>query len=234
MSSTNTVCIYCLLAAITLCFLPASTSLVKETQLDLEGDFDWALGQLRSEVTVKREMPDCVGFSQGTDVEFNSEGEPFTIIPLTLTAKKTGMLDSIIPELFLVRNDTVYRICLGVRFLEPKPSKLMEGFHPPFNGNVWPGHAGDRLQIQKGEKIVIELLFEHLYLNRSTEVLMMTSLAKLPKQNLHELHNQPLTTPEEQRESGLNRLSVPEPERNEGSGIEANKEGLQADAHSPK
>ncbi len=192
MNSINTGCMYCLLAAVTMGFLPASTSPVQETSLDLKTDFDWALGPLRSEVTVKREMPDCVGMSQGKDVEFTSEGEPFTIVPLTLTARKTGMLDCIIPEFFLVHNDTVYRICLGVRFLEPKPSTLMEGFHPPLNGNVWPGHAGDRLQVQKGEKIVIELLFEHLYLNKSTEVLMMTSLAKLPRQDIHELHNRPL------------------------------------------
>ena len=192
MSSTKTVCIYCLLVASMVCVLSASTSLLRETQLDLKADFDWVLEQSRSEVTVKREMPGCVGFSQGKDVDFKSEGEPFTIIPLTLTAKKTGMLDSIVPEFFLIRNDMVHRMCLGVRFVEPKPSMLMAGFHPPFNSNVWPGHAGDRLQVQKGEKIVIELLFEHLYLDKPTEVLTMTSLIKLPKKNIHELHRQPL------------------------------------------
>jgi hypothetical protein len=189
MSSIKTVYKCCLLVAITLC---ASESLAKETQLDLKGSFNWVLGQFRSEVTVKRELSACVGFSQGKDVEFKSEGEPFTIVPLTLTAKKSGMLDSIVPEFFLVRNDTVYRICLGVRFVEPKPDARMAGYHPPLNGNVWPGHAGDRLQVKKGDRIVIELLFEHLYLNKSAELLVVTAAAKFPKLETSEMHNQPL------------------------------------------
>jgi len=181
MSSTKAICIYCLLTATTLCLVPSGTLLTEETQLDLKTDFDWALGQIRSEATVRREMPVCVGLSRGKDAELNSEGEPFTVVPLTLTAKNTGMLDAIVPEFFLARSDMVYRICLGFRFLEPKPSTLMADFHPPFNGNVWPGHAGDRLQVEKGESIVIELLFEHLYLNKVTDVLVMTSLNLVPR-----------------------------------------------------
>ena len=64
--------------------LLCSQSLVAgEMKLDFGGDFDWTVGESRSEVSVKREIPACVGFTEGKDVDFTSKEKPFTVIAVT-------------------------------------------------------------------------------------------------------------------------------------------------------
>jgi hypothetical protein len=145
--------------------------IAEEAKLDLGGDFDWSVGELRSEVSVKREIPDCVGFTEGKDLDFTSEGEPFCIIALTLNAKKAGTFD-LIPELFLMRDGLQYRVCQGIRIVEPKPDTRAAAFHPPRDASVWPGHSGDRISCKKRDSIVFELLFDHVWHRDQAELLV--------------------------------------------------------------
>ena len=136
--------------------------LADEAKLDLSGDFNWTVGELRSEASVKREIPNCVGFTEGKDVAFRPEGKPFCVVAVTLNARKSGTFD-LIPEFFLLRDGLQYRACHGIRIVEPKPGPRAAAFHPPHNASVWPGHSGDRISCTKGDSIVFELLFDHAW-----------------------------------------------------------------------
>ena len=127
-------------------------------------DCDWTVTRMRSEASVMREMPACVGATGGVDEEYKSEREPLSIITVTLKAGKTGELE-LVPELFLVRDGGiygVYRPCQGARVVDPKPGAKVAGFHPPSDGGIWPGHAG-QLRVTAGQSVVIELLFTHIF-----------------------------------------------------------------------
>jgi hypothetical protein len=148
-----------------------------EVKLDLGSDFGWAVGEVRSEVSVKREMPACVGFTKGKDVDFTSKEKPFTVIAVTLEAKKPGTID-LIPELFLMRDGLQYRVCHGVRVLDPEPDPRTAAFHPPNGASVWPGHSGDRISCKEGDCIVIELLFDHVWKRDRAELLVASRPAR--------------------------------------------------------
>lgn len=126
-------------------------------------DFDWTVTRIRSEASIMREIPACVGLTRGVDEEFKSEKGALSIITVTLKAKKTGDLD-LVPELFLVRDGGLYgvnRLCRGLRVVDPKPEAKVAAFHPPSDGNIWPGHAGG-LGVTAGQSITIELAFTQI------------------------------------------------------------------------
>jgi hypothetical protein len=123
-------------------------------------DFDWTVTKIRSEESIMREQPVCVGATGGVDEEFKPERDPLSIITITLKAKKTGRIE-LVPELFLVREGNPYgvnRVCRGLRLVDPKPGTKVAAFHPPADGNIWPGHAG-LLDATEGQSITIELAF---------------------------------------------------------------------------
>ncbi len=127
-------------------------------------DCNWTVTGMRSEASVMREKPICFGATGGVDEEFKSEREPLSIITVTLKAGKTGELE-LVPELFLVRDGGVYGVyspCRGVRVVDPKPSARAAAFHPPSDGKIWPGHAG-QLRVTASQSVVIELLFPHIF-----------------------------------------------------------------------
>ena len=127
-------------------------------------DFDWTVSRIRSEDSVMREIPACVGATDGVDEEFKSDREPLSVITVTLRAGKTGELE-LVPELFLVRDGGIYgtyRPCRGVRVVDPKPGAKVAAFHPPSDGKIWPGHGG-QLRVTADQSIVIELLFTHIF-----------------------------------------------------------------------
>ena len=188
MRTLKTTCGYCLSVAMALGFLSDPGLLADEAKLDLRGDFNWIVGPLRSEVSVKREIPGCVGFTEGKDVAFKSEGKPFCIIALTLKAKKTGTFD-LIPEFFLMRDGLQYRACHGIRIVEPKPEPRAAAFHPPRNASVWPGHSGDRISCKKGDSIVLELLFDHVWRTEQAELLVASRAATLLEPRTQEMHD---------------------------------------------
>lgn len=176
MRTTKITCACCLAVALALCFLCSPNLLAERVKLDLRGDFTWTIGELRSEVSVKREIPDCVGFTKGKDVDLTSEEEPFSIITVTLSAKRSGTF-SLIPEFFLMRDGLQYRVCHGILILEPKPNARSAAFHPPRNASVWPGHAGDRISCKTGDSIVFELLFDHVWQIQLKELIVATPIA---------------------------------------------------------
>ena len=142
-------------------------------------DCVWTVGNARLEASVKREIPACVGATKGKDEEFKSYSGPFSVIPLTLKAKKSGTL-ALVPELFLVRDGGrygVYRICQGIRVLEPKPDGRVAAFHPPSDATQWPGHAG-RIACNAGDAVVIELLFQRI-VRDDAEILAAAPVARL-------------------------------------------------------
>ena len=161
----------CSSAAVALGLLCSQSLVAGEVKLDLGGDFVWAVGELRSEISVKREIPACVGFTKGKDVDFTSKEKPFTVIAVTLEAKKSGTFD-LIPELFLMRDGLQYHVCHGVRVLDPELDPRTTGFHPPNGASIWPGHSGDRISCKKGDCIVIELLFDHVWKRDRAELLV--------------------------------------------------------------
>ena len=148
----------------------------EEVKLDLRGDFAWTIGKLRPEASVKMEIPDCVGFTEGKDVDLTSKQKPFSIVAVTLSAKKPGTFD-LIPDFFLMRDDLQYRVCRGIRILNPQPDPRAAAFHPPRNASVWPGHSGDRISCKKGDSIVFELLFDHVWRYQQAELIVASSMA---------------------------------------------------------
>lgn len=139
---------------------------VTEVKMVNLNDCDWTVTKIRSEASVMREMPICFGATGGVDKEFKSEKGPLSIITVTLKARKTGQL-VLIPELFLARNGGlygIYRLCQGLRVVDPKPRAEAAAFHPPFGGKQWPGHAG-WIPVAAGQSIVIELVFTQIVRN---------------------------------------------------------------------
>jgi len=179
---------YCLCVTMISGLFCSPSLATEKAKLDLVVDFDLTVGDFRSEVSVKREIPDCVGFTKGEDVEFTSKGKPFSIITFTLNAKKSGTFD-LIPELFLMRDGLQYRVCRGIRVVRPKPSPRAAAFHPPCDASVWPGHSGDRTSCKKGDSIVFELLFDHIWHWKQAELLVASRAATLPKPRTQEAHN---------------------------------------------
>jgi len=175
----KTVVIACGLLIVTaLSFLAVAREAAVIKMINLN-DFDWTITKMRSEASVMREIPACVGFTGGVDEEFKSDGEPLSIITVTLKAGKTGDLD-LVPELFLVRDGGIYgtyRPCRGVRVMDPKPGAQVQAFHPPSDGGIWPGHAG-QLRVKAGRSVVIELLFPHIFHN-DAEILVASPAATL-------------------------------------------------------
>jgi len=171
--TTKITCACCLPVAMALGLLCSPNLVAEEVKLDLLGsnyapaaaptlqDFAWTIRELRSAASVKREIPACVGFTDGKDVVLTSEGTPFSIITVTLSAKRSGTF-RLIPEFFPMHDGFRYRVCHGIRILEPKRNPRSSAFHPPHNGSVWPAHAGGRIACKKGDPIVFELLFDQL------------------------------------------------------------------------
>jgi hypothetical protein len=161
--SRRTVVSACALLIVMAFSLFAVAREVTEVKMVNLNDCDWTVTRIRSEASVMREIPACVGFTGGVDEEFKSEKGPLSIITVTLKAGKTGELE-LIPELFLVRDGGlygVYRLCQGVRVVDPKPEAKAAAFHPPSDGGIWPGHAG-QLRVTAGQSVVIELVFTRI------------------------------------------------------------------------
>jgi len=175
--------------AVALGLLCSQSLVAGEAKLDFGGDFNWTVGELRSEVSVKREIPACVGFTNGKDVDFTSKEKPFTVIAVTLKAKKPGTFD-LIPELFLMRDGLQYRVCHGARVLEPEPDPRTVAFHPPNGASVWPGHSGDRISCKEGDSIVIELLFDHVWKRDHAELLVASRPARSPESEAQGMHTE--------------------------------------------
>jgi hypothetical protein len=198
MMKSNTIdaaCTYCILLAMAWGLSAAPLSAAEEI-LNL-GDFVWAVGNTRSEATVKREIPACVGFTEGKDEEFKSEQYSFSIVSLTLKAKKAGRL-ALVPELFLVRDGGlhgVYRVCQGIRVVAPKPNPRVAAFHPPSDASQWPGHAG-RIACKAGDPVVVELLFEQI-VREDAEILAASPAATLQRIETHEMRNRAIDSDNE-------------------------------------
>ena len=157
----------------------AVASEVAEVEMVNLDDCDWTVTAMCSRASVMREIPACVGFTEGVDEEFKSEREPLSILTVTLKAGKTGDLD-LVPELFLVRDGGIYgtyRPCRGVRVVDPKPGPKTQAFLPPSDGRIWPGHAG-QLRVTAGQSVVIELLFPHIFRD-DAEILAASPTATL-------------------------------------------------------
>jgi hypothetical protein len=134
----------------------------EKTSLSLD-DFRWTVGATRSAASVMREIPACVGFTEGKDEEFRLEQGTLSVVTLTLEAEKAGHL-MLLPEMFLVRDGGLYGVfyvCHGVRVVEPKPGAKVAAFLPPSEARQWPGHAGD-VVCEQGDSVVIELLFREI------------------------------------------------------------------------
>ncbi len=177
--SRKTVVIVCGLLIVTALSLFAVAREVAEVKMVNLDDCDWTVTAMRSRASVMREIPACVGFTEGVDKEFKSEKRPFSIVTVTLKSKKTGELE-LIPELFLVRDGGlygVYCLCQGLRVVDPKPRSEAEAFHPPSDGRIWPGHAG-QLRVTAGQSVIVELLFPHIFRD-DAEILAASPTATL-------------------------------------------------------
>lgn len=153
-----------LLMAMSFVLLAFSADNTEDKMVNLN-NCDLTVTGIRSEDSVMREMPYCVGISDGVDEEFKSEENPFSIITVTLKPKKAGEMN-LVPELFIMLDGGLYgsyNLCQGIRIVEPKPDGKVAAFHIPSDGKIWPGHAGDRLRVTEGQSVVIELLFTHIY-----------------------------------------------------------------------
>ena len=128
-------------------------------------------------------------------MEFKAEeeGKPFSIIGLTLKAKRNGVVN-LIPEFFLARDGLQYHVCRGVRIVKPKPNPRAEAFFPPYDARVWPGHAGDRRIVKAGDAIDIELLFDHIW-REDSEILAAVPVAPLRMQSGNTEDAQPESGP---------------------------------------
>jgi hypothetical protein len=167
-----------------------------EEMLNL-GDFVWAVGDSRSEASVKREAPACVGFTKGKDEELKSEQDPFSIIRVNLEAKRAGKL-VLVPELFLIRDSGlygVYRVCQGVRVVEPKPDRRVAAFHPPSDARQWPGHAG-WIACNAGDTVVIELLFKQIVC-ADAEILAASPAATLQRSKTQKVRDKAIDSDNE-------------------------------------
>ncbi len=175
--SRSTIASACALLIVTAVSLFAVASEVAEVRMVNLNDCDWTVTRMRSEASVMREIPACVGFTDGVDEEFKSDREQLSIITVTLKSRMTGELE-LVPELLLVRDGGlygIYRMCQGVRVVDPKPRAEVAAFHPPSDGWQWPGHAG-QLRVTAGQSVVIELLFTHIFRD-DAEILAASPIA---------------------------------------------------------
>ena len=156
--------------ATVLAFAATATFSWAETHLTLD-DFELRLTHRRSQKSVERELPWCIGATGGTNVTFTSEGRPFQIVGVALAAEKSGMV-TLIPELFVLRDSMWFGVCHGIRIVKPEPDPRAEAFSPPMNASLEPGHAGDRIPCEKGDTIEIELLFDGLSDQQDADVLV--------------------------------------------------------------
>jgi hypothetical protein len=151
-----------------------------ETHLTL-ADFELRMTQMRTQQSVERELPWCIGATGGTNVTFTSEGRPFQIVGVALVAEKSGMV-TLIPELFVLRDSMWFGVCHGIRIVKPEPDPRAEAFSPPMNASLEPGHAGDRIPCKKGDTIEIELLFDGLSDQQDADVLVALPKLMLRRQ----------------------------------------------------
>ncbi len=160
----------------------ATAGLCAEDAILTLGDFRLQLKYMRSQQSVEREQPVCIGATGGTNVTFTSEGEPFQIVGVTLVAKREGEM-TLIPELFVLRDYMWHRECHGIRIVKPLPDPRAEAFFPPNNASVEVGHAGDRIASKKGDTIEIELLFDALSDQRDADLLIAIPRVPLRRPN---------------------------------------------------
>jgi len=127
----------------------------EEARLDLCADFEWTVGKIRSEASVKRHPAACAFLWGDTKEDFRPEKGDLTVIAVTLKPKKTGRL-ALTPEFFLLPgSNNGHHLCHGVRVVDPKPP-CGEAFFPPSRGN---GLQIYHQQVTAGQTIVIELVF---------------------------------------------------------------------------
>jgi hypothetical protein len=178
MNRTTAVIACGLLTVIAFGLLAVARETAKTRAVNLN-DFDWAITGIRSEASIMREQPACVGFTEGVDEEFKPNRGTLSVMTVTLGARKAGGLD-LVPELFLVRDGGLYgvnRVCRGLRLVDPKPGAKVAAFHPPSDGNIWPGHAGS-LDVTAGQSITIELAFSQI-VRDNAELFIATPAATL-------------------------------------------------------
>ena len=117
-------------------------------------DFDWTVTKVRSESSVKRHPATCA-FLWGPEKEdFRHDRGTLSVVTLTLKPRKTGRL-RLTPEFFLMSAGDNYRLCQGVRAVDPTPP-CGEAFFPPSAGR---GLEIYYLSVTEGRPIVIELVF---------------------------------------------------------------------------
>ncbi len=152
--SRKTVLIACGLLIVTALSLFAVAHDGAEKKTVSLDDFDWTVSKIRSEVSVKRHPATCA-FLWGPDKEdFKPDKGTLSIATITLRARKTGRLE-LTPEFFLMSDRDNYRLCQGVRAVDPKPA-CGEAFFPPSAGR---GLEIYYLDVTAGQSIVIELVF---------------------------------------------------------------------------
>jgi len=144
-------CGFLIVMALSLFAVAREVTWKKMVNLD---DFDWTVSKIRSEASVKRHPATCA-FLWGPDKEdFKPDRGTFSIVTITLKARKTGRLE-LTPEFFLMSAGDNYRLCQGVRVVAPKPG-CGEAFFPPSAGR---GLEIYHLSVTEGQPIVIELVF---------------------------------------------------------------------------
>lgn len=117
-------------------------------------DFDWTVSKIRSEASVKRHPATCAFLWGPEKDEFKPDKGTLSVVTLTLTPGKTGRL-RLTPEFFMMSAGDNYRLCHGVRVVDPKPN-CGEAFFPPSAGR---GLEIYYLTATEGRPIVIELVF---------------------------------------------------------------------------
>jgi hypothetical protein len=144
----------CALLTVAACGLFAVARDGAEDKMVNLNDFDWTVTKTRSEASVKRHPAACA-FLWGPDKEeFKSDRGTLSVVTLTLTPRKTGRL-RLTPEFFMMSAGDNYRLCHGVRVVDPKPG-CGEAFFPPSGGR---GLEIYYLSVTEGRPIVIELVF---------------------------------------------------------------------------
>ena len=117
-------------------------------------DFEWTVTRTRSEASVKRHPATCAFLWGPEKDEFKPDKGTLSVVTLTLTPGKTGRL-RLTPEFFLMSAGDNYRLCQGVRVVDPTPP-CGDAFFPPSAGR---GLEIYYLSVTEGRSIVIELVF---------------------------------------------------------------------------
>ncbi len=143
-----------LLMAVAIGLPPVTPALGGESTVSLN-DFEWTVGKIRSETSVRRHPATCAFLWGDSKEDFRPEKGNLTVITITLKSKKTGVV-ALTPEFFLMPGTSHWHhLCQGVRVVDPKPM-CGEAFFPPSRGN---GLQIYHQQVTAGQSIVIELVF---------------------------------------------------------------------------